>query len=79
MIFFMREGPSDVVVLMAGVSHHAAGAAGVFAQLPGGDKGQAHYHYCQAGLSPSGTWWFHLVRVSRKQLRQVWGNLRGCP
>ena len=44
-------GTSDMVVLMAGVSHHAAGGAGVFVQLSGGDKD-----------------WFHLVRVSWKQL-----------
>ena len=32
MIFHRRGYPSDMVVLMAGVSHHAAG---VFVQLPG--------------------------------------------
>ena len=35
-------GTSDMVVLMAGVSHHAAGGAGVFAQLSGGDKDRFH-------------------------------------
>ena len=60
-------GTSDMVVLMAGVSHHAAGGAGVFAQLSGGDKDRFHL----VGVS-----WRQLIWVRVDQVGlYLWSNV----